>query len=82
MPKDITVYTSNNCAYCGMVKQYLQLKGANYSEINIEEQPEHQEKMMSISGQSRVPVTVVTKADGTQDVSVGYNLAKLSSALA
>ena len=81
MPKDITVYTSNNCAYCVMVKKYLTMKGAEYSEINIEEQPEHQQKMMDISGQSRVPVTVVTNQDGSQDVSVGYNLTKLSAAI-
>lgn len=81
MPQNITVYTSNNCAYCGMVKQYLQMKGASYSEINIEEEPQRQAEMITMSGQSRVPVVVVTKEDGSQDVTVGYNLGKLSSAL-
>lgn len=81
MPKNITVYTSNSCAYCGMVKQYLQMKGATYSEINIEEDPASQAEMISMSGQSRVPVTIVTKEDGSKDVTVGYNLGKLSSAL-
>lgn len=81
MPKNITVYTSNTCASCGMVKQYLKMKGANYNEINIEEEPSRQAEMISISGQSRVPVILVTKEDGSQDVTIGYNLGKLSSAL-
>lgn len=81
MAKNITVYTSNSCAYCGMVKQYLKMKGADYSEVNIEEQPDRQAEMINMSGQARVPVTVVTKDDGSQDITVGYNLSKLSSAL-
>jgi len=81
MVKDITIYTSNNCAYCGMVKQYLGIKGRSFSEINIEEQPEKQEEMISMTGQNRVPVTVVTMQDGSQDVTVGYNVSKLASAL-
>ena len=82
MVKDITIYTSNSCAYCGMVKQYLSLKGQNYSEVNIEDDPMRQKEMISMTGQNRVPVTVVTKTDGTQDVNIGYNGGKLASALA
>jgi len=82
MPQNITIYTSNNCAYCGMVKKYLAMKGASYDEINIEEEPQRQAEMIDLSGQSRVPVTVVTKTDGSKDITIGYNLGKLSSALA
>ena len=82
MSKTITVYTSNTCAYCGMVKQYLKMKGQNYDEINIEEQPERRDEMVALTGQMNVPVTVVTKEDGNRDVTVGYNLGKLSSAIA
>ena len=81
MVKNITIYTSNNCAYCGMVKQYLQIKGQNYDEINIEEQPDRQPEMIDMTGQSRVPVTVVTRVDGSRDVTVGYNVSKLASAI-
>ena len=81
MSKNITIYTSNNCASCKMVKKYLGMKGANYDEVNIEENPERQAELKNLSGQTRVPVTVVTKVDGSKDVTVGYNLPKLSSAL-
>lgn len=82
MVKDITVYTSNSCAYCGMVKQYLKLKGRDYQEVNIEDQPMRQSEMISMTGQTRVPVTVVTKTDGSRDVTIGYNISKLASAIA
>ncbi len=80
--KSITIYTSNTCAYCSMVKQYLKLKGENYSEVNIENEPTKREEMVALTGQMNVPVTVVTSNDGSRDVTVGYNLGKLSSAIA
>ena len=81
MVKDITVYTSNNCAYCVMVKKYLNMKGQSYNEINVDEQPEARDAMIGMTGQSRVPVTVVTTDDGTQKVTTGYNITQLASAV-
>ena len=82
MSKKVTVYTSDNCAYCPMVKKYLQMKGQDYDEINIATNPVEQKKMIELSGQMRVPVTIVTDDSGAKDVTVGYNVAKLASALA
>jgi glutaredoxin 3 len=82
MPKSITIYTSNTCTYCVMVKKYLDMKGASYSEINIETEPARQKELLDLSGQQRVPVTVIEQENGQRDISVGYNLASLSSALA
>ena len=81
MPKNVTIYTSNTCAYCGMVKKYLTSKGTTYEEVNIDEQPERQQDAYKLSGQLAVPVTVVTKEDDTQQVVVGYNLAQLAPAI-
>lgn len=36
----ITVYTKNNCMPCRMTKKFLTENGADFEEINIEEQPE------------------------------------------
>lgn len=82
MSKNITIYTSNTCSSCKMVKQYLQLKGHNYSEVNIEDEPARRDEMVAMTGQMSVPVTVVTSDDGSKDVTIGYNLGKLSSAIA
>jgi len=81
MAKDITIYTTNTCAYCVMVKKWLTSKGHTYSEINLDEHPERTQEALAVSGQLAVPVTVVTKQDDNQEVIVGYNLAKLAPAV-
>ena len=82
MPKNITIYTTNTCAYCVMVKKWLGAKGIGYEEVNLDEHPEQQSVAYEISGQLSVPITVVTKEDDSQEVVVGYNLAKLAPAVA
>ncbi len=81
MPKNITIYTTNTCAYCVMVKKWLQAKGHDYEEVNLDLQPDRQKEAFEASGQLAVPVTVVTKQDDAKEVIVGYNLAKLAPAV-
>lgn len=81
MPKNITIYTTNTCAYCGMVKKWLGAKGYKYQEVNLDESPEKTQEALKLSGQLAVPVTVVTKQDDTKEVIVGYNLSKLAPAV-
>lgn len=81
MPKNITIFTTNTCAYCVMVKKWLGAKGYNYEEVNIDQQPERQKDAYELSGQLAVPVTVVTKQDDSKEVIVGYNLARLAPAV-
>jgi glutaredoxin len=64
-----------------MVKKYLKSKGAQYDEVNIDEQPERQKDAYELSGQLSVPITVVTKQDDSRQIVVGYNLAQLAPAL-
>ncbi|HVC35927.1 MAG TPA: glutaredoxin family protein [Candidatus Dormibacteraeota bacterium] len=82
MVKKITIFTTNTCAYCVMVKKYLDTKGRNYEVVNLDEHPHRQAEAMKLSGALTVPVTVVTKHDDSQEVIVGYNLAKLAPAVA
>lgn len=81
MVKNITIFTTNTCAYCGMVKKYLQVKGMTYDEINLDEKPEKQKEAFELSGQLAVPVTVITKVDDSREIVVGYNLQKLAPAI-
>jgi len=82
MAKNITIFTTNTCAYCGMVKKYLDSKGQSYDVVNLDEQPDRQKEAFELSGSLTVPVTVVTKQDDTREVVVGYNLQKLAPAVA
>jgi len=82
MPKNITIFTTNTCAYCVMVKKWLAAKGMSYEEVNLDQNPERQAEALELSGALTVPVTVVTKQDDSREVVVGFNLAKLAPAVA
>lgn len=81
MAKNITIFTTNTCSYCSMVKRWLQAKGHDYEEVNLDANPQRQQEAYALSGAFTVPVTVVTKNDDTKEVIVGYNLAKLAPAV-
>jgi len=82
MVKNITIFTTNTCGYCQMVKKYLGAKGMTWDEVNLDEHPQRQAEALSLSGTMTVPVTVVTKQDDSQEVIIGYNLARLAPAVA
>lgn len=82
MVKNVTIFTTNTCAYCVMVKRFLAAKGVGYEEVNLDQNPERQAEALQISGALTVPVTVVTKQDDSREVVIGYNLAKLAPAVA
>lgn len=81
MVKSITIFTTNTCAYCAMVKKWLDTKGFSYEVVNLDTNPERQQEALALSGALTVPVTVVTKQDDSKEVVVGFNLAKLAPAL-
>lgn len=81
MPKNITIFTTNTCAYCGMVKRWLGSKGHKYEEVNLDENPERQKEAFELTGQLSVPITIITKQDDSREVVVGYNLAQLAPAV-
>lgn len=81
MVKNITIFTTNTCAYCAMVKKFLDMKNHQYDIVNLDEQPERQAEALALSGALTVPITVVTKTDDSRDVVIGWNPAKLAPAL-
>lgn len=81
MVKNVTIFTTNTCAYCVMVKKWLASKNIGYEEVNLDTHPERQKEAFELSGQLAVPVTIITKQDDSKEVVVGYNLAKLAPAV-
>lgn len=81
MAKKVTVYTTTQCAFCLMVKKYLDSKNQAYETINLDEHPEQRDKVVEISGGMSVPVTVVEEDNQDPIVTVGWNPAQLSAAL-
>ena len=85
MAKKVTIYTTNTCAYCGMVKMWLQGKGQTYEEVNIDSQPDKRQEMMKYTIQTTVPLVVVkddTQPTAAPKMMQGFNLAKLAEAIA
>ncbi len=82
MSKKVTVFTTNTCAYCAMVKKYLDGKGVSYEVVNLDDQPDKQKEIYEKSGALTVPVTLVEKEDKTEEVVIGFNLPRLASVIA
>ena len=69
----ITVFTTNTCAYCKMVKQYLTLKGKEFKVVNLDENPEEREAIFQKAGVMSVPITQV----GDEYI-IGWNRQRLA----
>lgn len=72
----LKIYTTTQCAYCAMVKRFLDLKGAKYEVINLDDNPKMREEAIAISGAMTVPVTT-----NGESVVVGWNPSKLMGLL-
>lgn len=78
----VEIFTTNTCAYCRMVKQFLTRKGVKYEEVNLDSNPDRQHDAYTLSGALTVPITVVTTTTGDMKVIVGWNPSKLTEAIA
>ena len=81
MPKNITIYTTDTCAYCGMVEKFLDMKGLKYEVVNLDQNPDMQDEVFKMSGSLTVPITLVTRQDNSKEIVVGYNLSRLAPAI-
>ena len=72
----ITVFTTNTCAYCKMVKQYLTLKGKEFEVVNLEEQPEKRHELFEKTGAMTVPITQVD-----DQFIIGWNRSRFAEVL-
>lgn len=66
--KNITIYSTPSCHFCHMVKEYLTEKNIPYTDINVAEDAEKRQEMITLSGQMGVPVVRIEN-----DIVVGFN---------
>jgi glutaredoxin-like YruB-family protein len=52
----IKIYTTPNCGYCRMVKDYFKIKEIQYEEYDVSVDRTKAEEMVAKSGQMGVPV--------------------------
>ncbi|WP_368503895.1 glutaredoxin family protein [Alkalihalophilus sp. As8PL] len=57
--KPVTVYTTNRCPYCVMLKNFLHEYNIPFKEVNVEAQPELMQQLVNTTGQMGVPQTKV-----------------------
>jgi len=77
----VTVYSTTNCPYCHMAKDYFDKQGVVYSDVNVQEDEAARDKMIQISGQMGVPVITVEKGDGPPEITVGFDKPRLAGLL-
>lgn len=73
---EVTVYTTPTCPWCDRLKGYLREKGVSYNEQDVAGDREAARRMIELTGQRSVPVTVVD-----QHVVVGFDRAELDKYL-
>lgn len=76
MTKEIKVYSKNNCPQCMFTKMMLNNEGHEYTEVNIDEDKEARDELVS-KGYRSAPVVFVG-----EDVVVGNNPGLLKQLLA
>ncbi len=74
--KKIRIFTTPTCAYCIVLKRWLEEKGVEYEEVDITQHEEEQERMIEKTGQVGVPV-----AEIGEEMVVGFDKEKISSLL-
>lgn len=73
--KNVTVYTSDTCGYCQMLKEYLKDRQVLYAEKNISTDMDARKELVS-KGYMGVPVILVDN-----ETIVGFDKARLDQIL-
>lgn len=77
----LTVFSTTYCPSCQTLKQWLDQQKIEYLAVNVEQEPARQAELIEKSGGFLVPVTLITHADGREEVVKGTQYAKIKTAL-
>lgn len=77
----ITVYSTRNCAYCVMLKQWLDDKAVEYTTYYVDENPIAAQNMIALSGQRGVPFSTVEDDNGKVEKILGFDRARFEAVL-
>jgi glutaredoxin 3 len=72
----ITVYSTNYCPYCVRAKDLLKRKGANFTEINVEDDDAREAMIKKAGGRRTVPQIFI----GEQHIGGYDDMVKLDKA--
>lgn len=55
MAAEVIVYTTPNCPYCRLAKDFLRSKKIDFREVDVSEDDAMRQKLVDLSGQETVP---------------------------
>lgn len=79
--KEYKVYSTDACVYCKLLKDWLDRHEVSYQEINLSVNPGLGQEMIQKTGQMGVPVSIITLADKTEEIVIGFDRERLSHIL-
>lgn len=65
----VKVFSADWCGFCKMVKTYLASKNIEYTEVNIEQEPDAADWIREKTGQAGIPIVMF----GGKDFVVGFD---------
>ena len=74
--KSVTVFSTQTCPFCHMVKDYLQSKNIAFSDIDVSQDRMQAMKMVQKSGQMGVPQLWID-----EEVVVGFDKPRINALL-
>ncbi|MEP7205134.1 MAG: glutaredoxin family protein [Candidatus Saccharibacteria bacterium] len=80
MPK-ITIYSTATCAYCRMLKSYLQSKKVAFDEKHADQDQKLVQELYDKSGQLGVPFSIIEHDDGSEEKIIGFDRTRIDAAL-
>ena len=80
----VTIYSTAQCPYCVMAKNFLKSKGRDWTEIRIDTDPAEREKMVALTRRTSVPQIFVgdVHVGGYDDMMALHREGKLEPLLA
>lgn len=79
--KNVLIYSTATCGFCKMLRSYLDSKDVKYEVKMADEDQNIARELYEKSGQLGVPFTVITDEDGKEEAILGFDRAKVDSAL-
>ncbi len=73
----IKVFSSDTCGYCRKLKSYLDSKHISYDVIDVGESSDNYKKLIDVSGQSGIPVSLFDNGE----VVIGYDVEGIDNQL-
>lgn len=75
--KQVLIYSTPNCVYCKMAKEFFKVHGVAYTEYDVAADPAKRAELIEKSGQMGVPVIQI----GDDSIVIGFDKPKIKELL-